>query len=155
MCIRDRSNIDVKEIIKLLRIEPILEKYPHQISAGEAQRVSLARSLMSKPDLLLLDEPFSNIDQSLKEEIQVSVKKLLKRINLTTIIVTHDSYEAFSMADKCGIILDQELKQYDVPYNVHHEPNSIDVANFLNKGIFIDVQVVDSECAVHLSLIHI
>ena len=143
------SSLDVKEIIKLLRIEPILEKFPHQISAGEAQRVSLARSLMSKPDLLLLDEPFSNIDQSLKEEIQVSVKKLLKRINLTTIIVTHDSYEAFSIADKCGIILDQELKQYDIPYNVHHEPNSIDVANFLNKGIFIDVKVIDSECAVH------
>ena len=122
-----------------MHIEPILEKYPHQISAGEAQRVSLARSLMSKPDLLLLDEPFSNIDQSLKEEIQVSVKKLLKRIKLTTIIVTHDSYEAFSMADKCGIILDQELKQFDIPYNVHHEPNSINVANFLNKGIFIAV----------------
>ena len=85
------SSINVDEIIKLLRIEPILEKYPHQISAGEAQRVSLARSLMSKPDLLLLDEPFSNIDQSLKEEIQVAVKKLLKRINLTTIIVTHVS----------------------------------------------------------------
>ncbi len=143
------SIIDVNEIIKLLHIEPILEKFPHQISAGEAQRVSLARSLMSKPDLLLLDEPFSNIDQSLKDEIQVSVKKLLKRINLTTIIVTHDSYEAFSMADKCGIILNQELKQYDVPYNVHHEPNSIEIANFLNKGVFIDVKVVDSECAVH------
>ena len=143
------SIIDVNEIIKLLHIEPILEKFPHQISAGEAQRVSLARSLMSKPDLLLLDEPFSNIDQSLKEEIQVSVKKLLKRIKLTTIIVTHDSYEAFSIADKCGIILNQELKQYDVPYNVHHEPNSIEVANFLNKGIFINVKVVDSECAVH------
>ena len=122
------SIIDAKEIIKLLHIEPILEKFPHQISAGEAQRVSLARSLMSKPDLLLLDEPFPNIDQSLKDEIQVSVKKLLKRINLTTIIVTHDSYEAFSMADKCGIILNQELKQYDVPYNVHHEPNSIEIA---------------------------
>ena len=143
------STIDVNEIIKLLHIEPILEKFPHQISAGEAQRVSLARSLMSKPDLLLLDEPFSNIDQSLKDEIQVSVKKLLKRINLTTIIVTHDSYEAFSMADKCGIILNQELKQYDVPYNVHHDPNSIEIANFLNKGVFIDVKVVDSECAVH------
>ena len=151
---KKRSNgrgltLDVKEIINLLRIEPILEKFPHQISAGEAQRVSLARSLMSKPDLLLLDEPFSSIDQSLKEEIQVSVRKLLKRINLTTIIVTHDSYEAFSMADKCGIILNQELKQYDIPYKVHHEPNSIEVANFLNKGIFIDVLVVDSECAVH------
>ena len=143
------SSLNVKEIIKLLRIEPILEKYPHQISAGEAQRVSLARSLMSKPDLLLLDEPFSNIDQSLKEEIQVSVKKLLKRINLTTIIVTHDSYEAFSLADKCGIILNQELKQFDYPYNVHHEPNSIEVAKFLNKGVFIDVEVMNSDCAVH------
>ncbi len=143
------SIIDANEIINLLHIEPILDKFPHQISAGEAQRVSLARSLMSKPDLLLLDEPFSNIDQSLKDEIQVSVKKLLKRINLTTIIVTHDSYEAFSMADKCGIILNQELKQYDVPYNVHHEPNSIEIANFLNKGVFIDVKVIDSECAVH------
>ena len=143
------SALNVDEIINLLSIEPILDKFPHQISAGEAQRVSLARSLMSKPDLLLLDEPFSNIDQSLKEEIQISVKKLLKRINLTTIIVTHDSYEAFSMADKCGIILNQELKQYDLPYNVHHEPNSMDVANFLNKGIFIDVKVIDSECAVH------
>ena len=144
-----KYNFTAKELIELLHLQGLEKKFPHQVSAGEAQRVSLARSLMSKPDLLLLDEPFSNIDQSLKEEIQVSVKKLLKRINLTTIIVTHDSYEAFSMADKCGIILDQELKQYDVPYNVHHEPNSIDVANFLNKGIFIDVQVVDSECAVH------
>ena len=67
---------EAEDIIKLLHIEPILQKFPHQISAGEAQRVSLARSLMSKPDLLLLDEPFSNIDQNLKEEIQYSVKKL-------------------------------------------------------------------------------
>ena len=110
------ASVEAEEIIKILHIETILDKFPHQISAGEAQRVSLARSLVSKPDLLLLDEPFSNIDQSLKEEIQISVKKLLKRINLTTIIVTHDSYEAFSMADKCGIILNQELKQYDIPY---------------------------------------
>ena len=137
------------DIIKILHIEPILEKFPHQISAGEAQRVSLARSLMSKPDLLLLDEPFSNIDQSLKEEIQYSVKKLLKKINLTTIIVTHDSYEAFSIADRCGIILNQQLKQYDVPYNVHHEPNSLEVAKFLNKGVFVDVKVINNDCAVH------
>ena len=151
---RKRSNgngfsYEADDIVKLLHIEPILEKFPHQISAGEAQRVSLARSLMSKPDLLLLDEPFSNIDQSLKEEIQYSVKKLLKKINLTTIIVTHDSYEAFSLADRCGIILDQELKQYDIPYNVHHEPNSLEVAKFLNKGVFVDVKVVTNDCAVH------
>ena len=62
---------------------------------------------MSKPDLLLLDEPFSNIDQSLKDELQKRIKDILKELNITTIVVTHDSYEAFYLADKCGIILDQ------------------------------------------------
>ena len=146
---RNSSNFKTDDIIKLLHIEPLLNKYPHQISAGEAQRVSLARSLVSKPDLLLLDEPFANIDQNLKEEIQYSVKNLLKKFNLTTIIVTHDSFEAFSLADKCGVILNQELKQFDVPYNVHHEPNSLDVAKFLNRGVFVDVKVVETDCAVH------
>ena len=134
-----------EDIIKLLHIEPILEKFPHQISAGEAQRVSLARSLMSKPDLLLLDEPFSNIDQSLKDEIQISVKKLLKKINLTTIIVTHDSYEAFYLADRCGILLNQSLKQFDIPYNIYHYPNSVDVVKFLNRGILIDAEVTGND----------
>ena len=120
-----------------------------EFSGGWRMRIELAKILLKKPDLLLLDEPFSNIDQSLKEEIQYSVKKLLKKINLTTIIVTHDSYEAFSLADRCGIILNQELKQYDVPYNVHHEPNSLEVAKFLNKGVFVDVEVLTNDCAVH------
>jgi iron(III) transport system ATP-binding protein len=137
------------DLIKILHLENLLQKFPHQISAGEAQRVSFARSLMSKPDLLLLDEPFSNIDQNLKEDLQPKIKKLLKEINLTTIIVTHDSYEAFYMADKCGVILDQSLKQYDVPYNIHHEPNSIEVAKFLNRGVFIKAKVISNDCAVH------
>ncbi len=139
------SNIDVKEIIKLLRIEPILEKYPHQISAGEAQRVSLARSLMSKPDLLLMDEPFSNIDQSLKGELQSNIKKMLKKLEITTIMVTHDSYEAFYMGDKCGIILDQKLEQYNTPYNIYHYPNSIKIVNFLNRGVLVKAKVIDNE----------
>ena len=139
------STIDVNEIIKLLHIEPILEKFPHQISAGEAQRVSLARSLMSKPDLLLLDEPFSNIDQSLKDELQKRIKDLLKELNITTIVVTHDSYEAFYLGDKCGIILNQSLKQFDIPYNIYHYPNSIDVVKFLNRGILIDAEVTGND----------
>ena len=141
-----------EDIINLLHIEPILEKFPHRISAGEAQRVSLARSLMSKPDLLLLDEPFSNIDQSLKDEIQISVKKLLKKINLTTIIVTHDSYEAFYLADKCGILLNQSLKQFDIPYNIYHYPNSVDVVKFLNRGILIDAEVTGNDTLKHSEL---
>ncbi len=144
-----KFNYSDKDLLNILHLEDIQKKYPHQISSGEAQRVSLARSLLSRPDLLLLDEPFANIDASLKDELQKRIKDILKEFNITTIIVTHDSYEAFFMGDKCGILLNQSLKQYDVPYNIHHEPNSIDVANFLNKGIFIDVKVIDSECAVH------
>tara|TARA_B100001996_G_scaffold232539_1_gene179487 strand:+ start:52 stop:1110 length:1059 start_codon:yes stop_codon:yes gene_type:complete len=133
------------DLIKILHLEDLKEKYPHEISAGEAQRVSLARSLMSKPDLLLLDEPFSNIDQSLKDELQKRIKDLLKELNITTIAVTHDSYEAFYLADKCGIILDQSLKQFDIPYNIYHYPNSIDVVKFLNRGILIDAEVTGND----------
>ena len=132
-----KNKIDKNEIISLLNISHILEKYPHQISAGEAQRASLARSLVSNPDLLLLDEPLSNIDQSFKEEIQVKLKQILKELKITTIVVTHDSYEAFYLGDKCGIILDKELKQFDTPYNVYHLPNSVEIVNFLNRGILI------------------
>ncbi|MDC1096411.1 ABC transporter ATP-binding protein [Pelagibacteraceae bacterium] len=138
-----------EDLIKILKLEGLSKKFPHQVSSGEAQRVSLARSLMSKPDLLLLDEPFSNIDQNLKDELQHKIKKLLKEINITTILVTHDSYEAFYMADKCGIILNQSLKQFDVPYNIHHEPNSMEVARFLNRGVFVNAKVVSNDCAVH------
>ncbi len=139
--INKKKKINPKIIIKLLNLEKILNKYPHEISAGEAQRTSLARSLISQPDLLLLDEPLSNIDQSFKEEIQVHLKKILKDLKITTIIVTHDSYEAFYLGSKCGIILDGQLKQYDDPYNVYHFPNSVEVVNFLNRGILIPAKV--------------
>ena len=136
-----KKQLNIQELIDLLDISQILNKYPHEISAGEAQRASLARSLITKPDLLLLDEPLSNVDQSFKEEIQEKLKKILTNLKITTIIVTHDSYEAFYLGSKCGIILNQELKQFDDPYNVYHLPNSVEVVNFLNRGILIPAEV--------------
>ena len=135
------KKINVEEITKFLNIDHILHKYPHQISAGEAQRVSLARSLCAEPDLLLLDEPLSNIDQNFKEEIQAKLKKIIKDLKITTIIVTHDSYEAFYLGDMCGILLDKKLKQFDNPYNVYHIPNSIEVVKFLNRGVLVPAKV--------------
>jgi iron(III) transport system ATP-binding protein len=138
---KKKKDLTLDEVIKFLHLENVKNKYPHQISSGEAQRASLARALLSKPDLLLLDEPLSNVDQSFKEEIQVKLKQILTDLKITTIIVTHDSYEAFYLGNKCGIILDSQLKQYDDPYNVYHFPNSIEVVNFLNRGILIQAKV--------------
>ena len=138
---KKKKSLEINEIIKLLHIGHIKDKFPHQISSGEAQRACLARSLLSNPDLLLLDEPLSNVDQNFKEEIQVKLKQILTEQKITTIIVTHDSYEAFYLGNKCGIILDGHLKQYDDPYNVYHFPNSIEVVNFLNRGTLITAKV--------------
>jgi iron(III) transport system ATP-binding protein len=138
---KHKKKLTLKDIVDLLDIFHILNKYPHEISTGEAQRASLARSLITQPDLLLLDEPLSNVDQSFKEEIQVRLKKILNQLKITTIIVTHDSYEAFYLGSKCGIILDQQLKQFDDPYKVYHFPNSVEVVNFLNRGILIPAKV--------------
>jgi len=88
-----------------------------------------------------LDEPLSNVDQSFKEEIQVKLKQILTELKITTIIVTHDSYEAFYLGTKCGIILNSKLTQYEDPYNVYHFPNSVEVVNFLNRGILIPAKV--------------
>ena len=138
---KKKKGLNINEIIKFLHIDHVIDKFPHQISSGEAQRASLARSLLSNPDLLLLDEPLSNVDQSFKEEIQVKLKQILTEQKITTIIVTHDSYEAFYLGTKCGIILEEQLKQFDDPYNVYHFPNSVEVVNFLNRGILIPAKV--------------
>ena len=138
---KKKKGLNINEIIKFLHIDHVVDKFPHQISSGESQRASLARSLLSNPDLLLLDEPLSNVDQSFKEEIQVKLKQILTEQKITTIIVTHDSYEAFYLGTKCGIILDEQLKQFDDPYNVYHFPNSVEVVNFLNRGILIPAKV--------------
>jgi len=135
------ESLNIDEVINFLHLNHVVNKFPHQISSGEAQRASLARSLLSNPDLLLLDEPLSNVDQNFKEEIQVKLKQVLKKYKITTIIVTHDSYEAFYLGNKCGVILDGQLKQYDDPYNVYHFPNSIEVVNFLNRGTLIPAKV--------------
>jgi len=138
---KNKKDLNVGEVVKFLHLDHIVDKFPHEISSGEAQRASLARSLLSKPDLLLLDEPLSNVDQSFKEEIQVKLKQILNELKITTIIVTHDSYEAFYLGSKCGIILNGKLSQYDDPYNVYHFPNSVEVVNFLNRGILIPAKV--------------
>ena len=147
--VKSKYSLNVEDILNILHIKNLENKYPHQISAGEAQRVSLARSLMSSPELLLIDEPFSNIDQSLKGELQSNIKEILKKTKITTIMVTHDSYEAFYMGDKCGIILDQKLEQYNTPYNIYHYPNSPKIVKFLNRGVLVNATIINNNTLQH------
>ena len=140
------------ELIELFKLKELINKFPHEISSGEAQRVSLVRSLISSPDLLLLDEPFANIDQILKEDLQKIVKDILKKTETSAIIVTHDPNEAFYMGDKCGIVINNKLKQFDTPYNIYHFPNSLEVVNFLKRGTLVSVKILAKQVLKHKSL---
>ena len=139
---KKKIKLSHEECIEAFFLEPILKKYPHEISAGEAQRASLIRSLISKPSLLLLDEPFSNVDIGLKEKLQVNLKTILKKNNISSIIVTHNYEEAFYFGEKCCLFTGGKLIQFDDPYNIYHFPASQDVASFFNKGTFITAEVI-------------
>ena len=133
---------NMTELLDLFFIPELKNKYPHEISAGQSQRVCLVRSIIHNPDLLLLDEPFANLDQNLKEKVQENLKQIIKSSNITTIVVTHDKYEAFYLGDYCGILLNKKIVQFDSPYNIHHVPNSQEVVEFFNRGVLVPAEVM-------------
>ena len=135
----------IDELLDLFFIPELKKKYPHEISAGQSQRVCLVRSIIHNPDLLLLDEPFANLDQNLKEKVQENLKDIIKSSNLTTIVVTHDKYEAFYLGDYCGILLHKKIVQFDTPYNIHHIPNSREVVEFFNRGVLVPAKVMSKD----------
>ena len=112
-------------------------RYPHELSGGQQQRVALARALAPRPTLLLMDEPFSNLDVELRERLSVDVRDLLKAEGISGILVTHDQHEAFAVSDKVGVMNEGRILQWDTPYNLYHEPNDRFVADFIGQGRFI------------------
>jgi iron(III) transport system ATP-binding protein len=113
-------------------------KYPHELSGGQKQRVALARALAPQPRLLLLDEPFSNLDGDLRERLSLEVRGILKAQGTTALLVTHDQDEAFAMADTVGVMRKGRIEQWDTAYNLYHRPASRFVADFVGEGAFID-----------------
>ena len=122
-----------KDLIKLTNLTKLLDRYPHEISGGEQQRVSIARSIIREPDLLLLDEPFSNLDANIKYTIRDEICKIIKKTKTTTILVTHDINDALNISDKILIFKAGIVQQYSDPQKMYCEPVNCYCAEVLGE----------------------
>ncbi|EIK94661.1 ABC transporter ATP-binding protein [Pseudomonas sp. M47T1] len=127
----------VGEMLALVNLTGLGARYPHELSGGQQQRVALARALAPQPQLLLLDEPFSNLDVELRRRLSQEVREILKSRGTSAILVTHDQEEAFSVSDKVGVFQQGRLEQWDTPYNLYHQPHTAFVASFIGQGYFV------------------
>lgn len=134
----------VDELLQVVQLTNVSKKYPHELSGGQQQRVALARALAPKPELLLLDEPFSNLDVSLRERLSMEVREILKDQGITAILVTHDQAEAFAIADEIGVMHQGEIQQWDTAFNLYHRPANRFVANFVGQGVFLPGRVINA-----------
>ncbi|HET9699919.1 MAG TPA: ABC transporter ATP-binding protein [Burkholderiales bacterium] len=132
-----------EELLAVVHLSLAGPRYPHELSGGQQQRVALARALAPRPDLLLLDEPFSNLDVDLREKLSLEVRDILKSQNATAILVTHDQHEAFAIADEIGIMHGGEIQQWDIAYNLYHKPVNRFVADFVGQGVFLEGKVLN------------
>jgi iron(III) transport system ATP-binding protein len=138
---REARDARVHSLAELVGLSPVLDKFPYEVSGGQQQRVALARALAPRPDLLLLDEPFSNLDVELRERLTAEVRDIIKASGTTVILVTHDQQEAFAMADEIGLMHEGRIQQWDSAYNLYHRPANRFVADFIGQGVFLPATV--------------
>ncbi len=132
----------VHEVLQLVGLEGSEQRYPHELSGGQQQRVALARALAPRPQLMLLDEPFSNLDVDLRERLAHEVRGILKAAGATALFVTHDQLEAFAIGDRIGVMQAGELHQWDDAYALYHRPATRFVADFIGHGVFAPATLV-------------
>ena len=127
----------VSEMLALVGLADLASRYPHQLSGGQQQRVALARALAPKPQMVLLDEPFSSLDVDLRQRLGEEVRDVLKSLEITSVLVTHDQAEAFALSDLIGVMNEGRILQWDSAYNLYHEPADRFVADFIGQGAFL------------------
>ena len=131
----------VAAALDLVRLGELASRHPRQLSGGQQQRVALARSVVTEPRVLLLDEPLSNLDALLRDEMRVELRRLQQRLRITTVIVTHDQQEALTLADRVAVMNRGRIEQYASPQEVYDHPASVFVAGFVGRSNLIDVTV--------------
>ncbi len=135
----------VRSLLELVGMQDYYHQYPHQLSGGQSQRIALARAIAPEPKLLLMDEPFSNLDTELRDSLGYEVRSLLKELGMTAIMVTHDQNDAFALGDQIGVMSRGKLVQWGNSFDLYHAPNSRFVANFIGDGVFLAGQIVDDK----------
>jgi len=133
----------VEVLLELVDLKDAAKQYPHQLSGGQQQRVALARAMAPRPDILLLDEPFSNMDAELREQLAREVRDMLKSDGITAILVTHDQLEAFAMADRIAVLDKGRIRQWGTGFALYHEPEDRFVADFIGQGMMLPGRVLD------------
>ena len=128
-------------MLRLTGLDGLERRFPHELSGGQQQRVALSRALVQQPVVLLLDEPFSNLDPDMASRMRQDLHVLLRRTKMTTILVTHDHEEAFAMADRIAVLNNGCLEQMDTPEAIYHVPSTPFVADFVGQADFIPGQV--------------
>ena len=139
---RGEQDQRIAEVLKLVRMTEYAERRPNQLSGGQQQRVALARAVAVRPAVLLLDEPLSNLDAKLRNEMRSEIRRICKESGLTTIYVTHDQKEALSVADRIAVLKDGRLAQVGTPGELYHRPGSAFVADFVGQTNLIPGRVV-------------
>lgn len=125
------------EALDMVGLARFADRRPHALSGGQLQRVAVARALATRPRLLLLDEPFSSLDEELRLQLREELRALLKQLGITALLVTHSHLEAFAFGQWVGVLRDGGLHQWDTPYNVYHRPSTRFVADFVGEGVFV------------------
>jgi len=136
-CSRKQVRQRVDELLDLVAMTDYGDSYPHELSGGQQQRIALIRAMAPRPPVLLLDEPFSSQDTERRVQLAHEVREILKRDGITAILVTHDQYEAFAIADHIGVINEGCLCQWDNAYDLYHTPADRFVADFIGEGVFV------------------
>ncbi|TWH77503.1 iron(III) transport system ATP-binding protein [Azomonas agilis] len=135
----------VQELLALVGLPQLGARYAHQLSGGQQQRVALARALAPEPRVLLLDEPFSGLDADLREGLAQEIRGIIKARGISALMVTHDQYEAFAVADQIGVMQQGSLLQWADAYQLYHQPANPFVADFIGQGVLLPGQVLSTE----------
>ncbi|CAN1570174.1 PotA ABC-type spermidine/putrescine transport systems, ATPase components [Rhabdaerophilaceae bacterium] len=128
----------ISEALRLVRLEHLGERLPRQLSGGQQQRVALARALVFRPDILLLDEPLSNLDAKLRQDVRVEIRELQRSLGLTTVMVTHDQEEALTMADRLVVMNEGRIRQIGSQQDLYDRPADRFVADFVGRSTFVE-----------------